>query len=74
MTARTMSELVEALHDTEYYKPLKKLEENGTPNLFDYDLALDLYYFNSIWKERKKVLKKQDLEMFTKAPALKLIF
>ena len=67
MTARTMPELVEALHDTEYYKPLKKLEENGTPNLFDYDLALDLYYFNSIWKERKKVLKKQDLEMFTKS-------
>lgn len=72
MTARTMPELVEALHDTEYYKPLKKLAENGTPNLFDYDLALDLYYFNSIWKERKKVLKKQDLEMFTKSSGAKI--
>ena len=72
MTARTMPELVEALHDTEYYKPLKKLEENGTPNLFDYDLALDLYYFNSIWKERKKVLKKQDLKMFTKSSGAKI--
>ena len=72
MTARSMDGLVEALHDTEYYKPLKKLSENGNPSLFDYDLALDLYYFSSIWNERKKVLKKKDLEMFTKSSGSKI--
>lgn len=72
MTARSMDGLVEALHDTEYYKPLKKLSENEKTSLFDYDLALDLYYFSSIWNERKKVLTKEDLEMFTKSSGFKI--
>lgn len=72
ITARTMDELVEALKGTEYYKPLRKLSENGSSDLFDYDLALDLYYFSSLWKERKKILKKSDLEMFTKSSGSKI--
>ena len=32
--------------------------------LYDYDLTLNLYYFTSIWKEQKKVLKKDELELF----------
>lgn len=72
MTARTMEELVETLKDTEYYKPLKKLQEHTNPTLFDYDLALDLYYFTAIWKEKKKVLKKKDLEVFTKDSGSKI--
>ena len=72
ITARSMEGLVEALKDTEYYAPLKKLSESGNPSLFDYDLALDLYYFSAIWKERKKILKKKDLEMFKKSSGYKI--
>lgn len=65
ITSRTTGELVENLKDTEYYEPLKKLQENQDVTLFDYDLTLDLYYFSNTWKERKKVLKKKELEIYT---------
>ncbi len=63
--SRTTDELVENLKDTEYYLPLKRLQDRQSVTLFDYDLTLDLYYFSTIWKERKKVLKKKELEIFT---------
>lgn len=66
ITSRTTDELVENLNGTEYYAPLKKLRDSQTVTLFDYDLTLDLYYFSTIWKERKKVLKKKELEIFTR--------
>lgn len=72
MTARTMDELVTALDNTEYYEPLRKLQTSSAPTLFDYDLALDLYYFTAIWKEQKKVLKKKDLEIFTRDSGSKI--
>ena len=64
--AENIRELVEALRDTEYGTPLSKLVEAGASELFDYDLALNLYYFSSVWKEKKKILKKKELEIFTK--------
>ena len=66
ITSRTTDELIENLKDTEYYAPLKKIQESQHISLFDYELTLDLYYFSTLWKERKKVLKKADLELFTK--------
>ena len=66
ITSRTTDELVENLKGTEYYSPLKKLKDSHPVTLFDYDLALDLYYFSSIWKSRKKMLKKKELEIFTR--------
>ena len=50
----------------EYYEPLKKLKDSQSVTLFDYDLALNLYYFTAMWKERKKFLKKKELELFTR--------
>lgn len=66
ITSRTTDQLVEALKDTEYYEPLKNLKEGPSVTLFDYDLALNLYYFTSMWRERKKFLKKKELELFTR--------
>lgn len=66
ITSRTTDQLVEALKDTEYYEPLRKLKEGPSVTLFDYDLALNLYYFTSMWRERKKFLKKKELELFTR--------
>lgn len=64
--ARTTDELIENLKGTEYYETLKKLRDGKAATLFDYDLALNLYYFTAIWKERKKILKKKELEIFTR--------
>lgn len=64
--SKTIRELVGGLKDTEYYFPLSKLADAGAQTLFDFDLALNLYYFSSIWKEKKKILGKKELEIFTK--------
>lgn len=64
ITSTTVEELVDNLKDTEYYKPLNKLKESGNASLFDYDLALDLYYFQALWSKQRRNLKKQELETF----------
>lgn len=62
--ARTTDELIENLKGTEYYGTLKKLRDGGKATLFDYDLTLNLYYFTSMWKGHKKILKDKELELF----------
>ena len=42
-----------ALKGNEFYAPLQSVYENGNGLLFDYGMALDLYYFNQIWSVRK---------------------
>lgn len=65
-TSQTIDELIENLKDTEYYHPLYGLKNSTSITLFDYDLALDQYYFSILWKDRKKLLKKKELEIYTK--------
>ncbi|SHJ54227.1 V0D/AC39 family V-type ATPase subunit [Hespellia stercorisuis] len=66
IASRTTDELIDNLKGTEYYEPLHKLRESNSVTLFDYDLALDLYYFTTLWSERKKALKKKERELFTR--------
>ena len=64
--ARTTNELIDNLKDTEYYEVLNKLKDNPSVTLFDYDLTLNQYYFSAICKNRKKLLKKKELELYTR--------
>lgn len=64
ITSKNIEELVDNLKDTEYYEPLHRLRESGAATLFDYDLALDLYYFSTVWKKSKNLLKKNELKLF----------
>lgn len=66
ITSKNVHELVENLQGTEYYSALKKLEDAKETTLFDYDLALNLYYFTTMWKTRKKILKKRELGIYTR--------
>ena len=66
ITSRNIVELVDNLRGTEYYAPLQKLRDAEDANLFDYDLALDLYYFSSMWKKNKRLLKGKELELYTR--------
>lgn len=66
ITSKNIDELVDNLRDTEYYDALARIKDSGAGTLFDYDLALDLYYYTTLWKEKKKVLKKRELEIFTR--------
>lgn len=65
ITSTNIEELVEQLKGTEYYEPLIKLQNNTNATLFDYNLALDLYYYTSLWKRRKKHLKNKELKAST---------
>ena len=44
----TMEELISCLKENEFYIPLSKIQEHETALLFDYGMALDLYYFTQI--------------------------
>lgn len=66
ITSKNINELVDNLKDTEYYAPLKRLRDSEAATLFDYDLALDLYYFSTMWRKRKRILKTKELELFTR--------
>ena len=54
------------LRDTEYYDALARIKDSGAGTLFDYDLALDLYYFSTMWKKGKRVLKGHEQKIFLK--------
>jgi V/A-type H+-transporting ATPase subunit C len=66
ITSSTLNDLVENLSGTEYYVPLLRIQKAGAEQFFDYDLALNLYYFSTIWKDGKKMLAKGDLKLFQK--------
>lgn len=62
----TMEELIGVLKGNEFYIPLSKIQEHDSALLFDYGMALDLYYFTQIWNVRKKLFKGKDLEQITR--------
>ncbi len=66
ITSRDVNELVDNLAGTEYYDLLKRVRDSGHAQLVDYNLALDLYYFSTMWKKDRKALTGTDLEIFTR--------
>ena len=72
VTAKNIDHLVDYLKNTEYYAPLSRIRQSGASTLADYELALDLYYFSMMWKERKGNWDKKDKEMLTKELGAKI--
>lgn len=64
--AETVPDFLKALRDTDYGKIFEKLGASGRGQLFDYEMALDLYYFTEIWKHKAEFLKGKELKMLTK--------
>lgn len=63
----SIEDFIANLKGTEYYAPLNHLQEIESPTLFDYETALDLYYFRTIWKIKDKLFTGTDLEQITTA-------
>lgn len=61
----TMDEFISALKGNEFYLPLSSIQNHDSALLFDYGMALDLYYFSLIWKVRKKLFSGTDLKQIT---------
>lgn len=66
ITSGNIGELIDNLKGTEYYEALSRIRDSEAATLFDYDLALDLYYFSTMWKKEKKLLEGQERDMFLK--------
>ncbi len=58
--AKNFSEFTDALEGTVYGELLGQMQENGQTGLFDCELKLDLFYFQSLWKLRSKILSKEE--------------
>ena len=54
-----METLVSVLSDTPYGDVLRKVAGSGSTTLFDYEFALDMFYFRDLWKRVRKELKKE---------------
>lgn len=51
--AMNISEIIRHLEGTIYYEPLKQVQDVGRTEIFDYELALDMFYFKYIWRKRR---------------------
>lgn len=60
--ADSIEGLIAALEGTPYCSVLKNVYQGGEKKLFDYEFALDMFYFTDLWKKVRKNLKKQDSE------------
>ena len=58
--AKNFAEFTEALEGTVYGDLLRQMQESGQTGLFDCELRLDLFYFQSLWKMRSKILSKTE--------------
>lgn len=60
----SMEEFVNHLKGTRYYQFLHTIQQRGDASLYEYEVQLDIFYFLSLWKNKKKYSKSRDLKVF----------
>lgn len=68
----TTEELLANLKDSMFYDCLYRLSNIPSPTLWDYGMALDLFYFKKFWQEKDKLLSKDALKSVTDAYGTKM--
>lgn len=63
LSCNSVDALIEALSGTGYDVALRTVRDSDSPTLFQYELALDMYYYAWVWKTRTAYLSKKDLEL-----------
>lgn len=76
---KTLPEFRESLKGSMYYQPIKQLDSVEKPSLFDYETTLDTFACTTIWREKNKLLEKDEEKIFeriygTKFDLLNIIF
>jgi V/A-type H+-transporting ATPase subunit C len=56
-SSHSMEEYILNLKGTEYYPLLTKMSSKNVLSSFDYEMALDVYYFTKSWRLKDKILK-----------------
>lgn len=67
ITSPTMEAFIENLNGSVYEKPMKKIMTLDNPRLFDYEMSLDLFFFNYIWNHQEHFVPKGEKKFFTNA-------
>ena len=70
--ATSVDECISALNNTKYYRTLMRIRALGEATLFDYELSLDLIYFETMWNSRGKFLKGTDYKVITETYGYKI--
>lgn len=60
----TMEDFLENLSGSVYEKPIKKVIELENPSLFEYEICLDLFFFNYIWNHQDLFVPKGEKKFF----------
>ncbi len=68
----SLEPFLKELSGSPYQAPLGQLFESGTAALFDYEVALDLFYFIRMWKALEKQLEKNERATVVEAVGEKL--
>jgi V/A-type H+-transporting ATPase subunit C len=64
--SKSMEEYISNLKGTEYYSLLMKVQSNNiNATSFDYEMQLDIHYFNKSWKLKNKLLTGDNLKAMT---------
>lgn len=63
--SRSMEEYISNLKGTQYYELLTKLNSKTGLSSFDYEMALDIYYFTKSWRLKEKALRGNNRKAFT---------
>ncbi len=64
-TVHSLEEFTTNLAGSPYYAALTRLNRQGNASLFDYEMSLDMVYFNTMWKIKNKELKHKEREALT---------
>lgn len=66
MSSHTMDEFTRHLKDTPYYPLFSRIQASGSTTPFDYEMQLDIYYFNKSWRLKDKLMKGDNLKAVEK--------
>lgn len=70
--SESLEEFIDNLEGTAYYKPLIKLKDSGDTDHFDYEMALDLFYFGHAWDLIQNTLPKSEQDTILQCFGTKL--
>lgn len=73
-SASTIGELIECLKGSEYYEVLSRVHSGAREGitLFDYEMTLDLFYFQNTWKTMNKLFSGQEKQILLETYGAKI--
>lgn len=62
-----INEFIDNLKGSIYYKPMEKFKTFEGATLFDYEMALDLFYFSTVWRKKDKLFSQPERNSITRS-------